>query len=255
MKTVYLKNGQKCLLHEELPKGKFLVEEYLYYNGHGDEEDFEDLSGHQIVVYEIFDKAPIAVLDKEYGEKENLLDHLSTQIADLKSEEYKLKFSIQQLTKTQIDKEKFIIDRSEFLKAKEIVVFISDRIMPKRISGEKYGWKINLQISMRNGEERAWYYNLYHDDDRFSYSEYMCQEDKMLFDPTEEEVDAIIMKRLSKAGSDFNKMINVPEKYLNEEQKKGIAEYRLKEKEKRIKSIESEIENKRAVLQKLKSED
>lgn len=242
METIYLRNGQKCLLHEELPNGKFLIEEYFYYNGYDDENDFESLSGEQKVVHEIFKDAPVAVLDKEYSEKENLLDHLNTNIANLRSEEYALKFSVMNLSKTKIDKEKFIIDRSAFLSAKEIVAFIGGSIMPKRTSDSKYGFKITISIEMRNGEERGWYYTLYDDKGRYDYSDHIDPKQPLLFDPTEEEVDSIICSRILSVGDDFSKLRDVPEKYLTEKHKKGISDLKKKEVEKQILNLDNEIE-------------
>lgn len=240
MKTVYLRNGEKCALHQELPTGEFLIEQYYDYPGH-EGDYYEELSGVKTVVKEIFYSAPIEKIDEEYAKKENLLTQLNANVSELKSEESKLKYSIQNISKNIIDREKFIIDRSEFLKAKEIVVFIEGRLMPKRTKDSKYGFKISLSIEMRTGEQFAWYYSLYDHNDRFSYSDNVDKKYGMLYDPSEEEVEKIILEKLNSKEWDYTSLKTLPEKLITDEIRQKIAKGEQEEKEKSLKYIDAEM--------------
>lgn len=241
MNVVYLRNGEKCELIEKLSNGKFLVEHYFVYNGYDEQSDYEQLSGSHVVVSEVFNNPPLAVIDNEVLEKEALLNNLKSAVSEMQAEERKLKHFISQIQKTKIDNEKYIINRTDLLNAKDVAVFHENKVMPTVKSKQKYGLKLSIEIKMNTGEERVWSSQLYYEDDNYNSSDYIDQKQGILIDPTDDELDAIILKRVDKLKSNLSKLVGVPEKYLTPDLIQSLKEQKELEKAKKISGIDVEI--------------
>lgn len=241
METVFLRSGDKCALHQKLDNNEFLVERYEEFECYETGDYIEELSGVRFVVGEVFSSAPTTSLD---GSVKSLLEQqttLSEEVKKLKGEKAQLDYQIANVKKTIVDKEKFIIDRSDILKAKEIVVFTTVDIMPIRKSEQLYGFKLILTYEMRTGEEQGWTYMLYDEGGGFDYSKSIDKKDGYLIDPIEEEVDAIIFARVERFKDELQWLERVPEKYLSEEIKTALGEKKQSDNEKELERIEFEI--------------
>jgi hypothetical protein len=124
MQDFYLKSGEKVRLIEKISDNRFLVESYMYYTGYEGEE-FEDLSGKQIVVNEIFGSVqPVYAKEVEFS-KQKLVD-INKEITEKRKELSDIKTELTVNEKKRNDLNRMIIDRSQFLTCKEMVVFTKD---------------------------------------------------------------------------------------------------------------------------------
>ena len=214
MQDYYLKSGEKVYLVEKIADRRFLVEKYILYIGH-DGDTYEDTSGQQIVVAEIFKSAqPIYDLDIEF--KKEKLAELDSEINQKRKEFNEVRKELAINEKKRNDLNKLIIDRSKFITSKEIVVFTKDRVMPTRRAGSARGLKMTIEINLITGEERRWVYKIY--DDSQSSSEYVDRYSDILFDPSEEEVIEIIKRRAKSGNFTPYQISQLDDSYLDEEQ-------------------------------------
>lgn len=241
MEIVFLRGGDKCALHQKLDNNEFLVERYEEFQCYESGDYAEELSGVRFVVKEIFSSAPTTSLENSV---KNLLEQQTTlaeEVMKLKGEKAQLDYQLANIKKTVIDKEKFIIDRSEILNAKEIVVFTNEGIMPIRKSDQMYGFRLVLTYEVRTGEEVGWSYTLYHEDGRFDYGKHIDKQDGYLINPTEDEVDAIIFSRVERYKDKLHMLERVPEKYLSDEIKVALVAEKKDKNKKELERIESQI--------------
>ena len=237
VKDYYIKNGERVRLLEKIGDNRFLVECYMYYTGYEGEE-FEDLSGTQIVVNEIFEFVqPIYAKEVEFN-KQKLAD-INKEITEKRKELSNIKSELSTNEKKRNDLNRMIIDRSQFLNCKEMVVFTKDRIMPTRRNGGVRGLKMSIEINMITGEEKRWSYKIY--DDYNSSSDYVENHSDILFDPTEDEITERIKARIKSGNFTPNQISLTDDKYLDEDQidlkYREILERQMKEYSK----VESEI--------------
>lgn len=229
-KDFYLKNGEKVRLVEKIGENRFLVESYMYYSGY-EGESYEDLSGIQIVVTEIFESVqPIYAKEIELN-KQKLLD-INKEISEKRKELNEIKNDLTINSKKRNDLDRLIIDRSQFLTCKEMVVFTKDRIMPTRREGGTRGLKLTIDINLITGEERRWSYKIY--DDYNSSGDYVEKHSDILFDPTEDEIEETIIARIKSGSFTANQISQMDDKYLSEKEidekytsilAKQVAEY------------------------------
>jgi hypothetical protein len=237
MKDFYLKNGEKVRLIEKISDNRFLVESYMYYAGY-EGNDYEDLSGIQIVVNEIFESAhPIYAKEVESA-KQKLID-INKDIAEKRKELLDVRTELTVTEKKRNDLSKLIIDRSQFLTCKEMVIFIKDKIMPVRREGGVRGLKMSIEINLITGEQRNWVYKIY--DDYNSSSDYVEKYSDILFDPNEEDVTERIKARIKSGNFSIAQVSSTDDKYLDADQielkRRDILERQMTEYNK----IESEI--------------
>lgn len=249
----YLKTGQEVIIDTQTETEVFvrpimIIEDY--------ENNFE-YEGEIIKVKpnEIFDKPPIAKINQEITEKIVELGNIKKIIIETNKELSKLNYDITQTKKTQINNEKFIINRSELLTAKTIVLFPSGKIEPMRLESGNFsnfrGLKLSLSIDIYNGEESSWGYKLYFDSG-YNVSEHLSKENGFLINPTEEEIMEICFKRQTIKKFDDWIIKRTDDKYLTSEN--------IMEKQKLIKSdneveivkLENEIKQTTEKLNKLK---
>ena len=214
VKDYYLKNGERVRLIEKIGDNRFLVENYMYYTGYEGEE-FEDSSGIQTVVNEIFESVqPIYAKEVEFN-KQKLAD-INKEITEKRKELLDVKTELTVNEKKRNDLSRLIIDRSQFLTCKEMVIFIKDRIMPVRREGGVRGLKMSIEINMITGEERRWTYKIY--DDYNSSGDYVEKYSDILFDPTEEQVYDTIKSRIKSGNFTSAQIESVDDSYLDEAQ-------------------------------------
>jgi hypothetical protein len=251
MKLVYLKTGQQAYLKEQIGD-RFIVNRInVYIDYYGDQEREVEIEGEDEIVNEVFKNPPKEKIDAEIIELKAKKKAIEEEIKTLQNSKSKLNIEVSQITKTKVDSEKFIINRSDILKAKELVLFPKDTVMPiirKSEDKSMRGLKVAFDISISTGEERAWGYKLYYDYND-TYSQYLCEKYGILIDPTQEEIDEVIIKRLNELTfSDYNISL-VPDDYLSEKlldiKKNYLEDKRIKDKtlkEAQIEKLKKEIE-------------
>lgn len=212
MELVYLSNGQACYLKETIGS-RFIVNKVFEW----DDEDGtqESIDSDDIVVDAVFKNPPTEKLDNKIKELIKAKDCLVEEISNLYKERTTIESELNKLKRMQVDKEKFIIDRSELINAKTLVLFKQRNIMPTILTSEKNirGIKLSLNIELIKGEERRWGYELYYDD--WSTGDYLCEKYGFLINPTQEQIDEVIIKRLAEIEFSDSALSYVDDKYLS----------------------------------------
>lgn len=246
--TVYLRNGQKAELIKKVDD-QFLVDPYMYYQGY-DGEDYEDQSGNFQLVNEVFTEAPRAVLDKEIAVLQETKVKLFEQVSEVNKTLTDAERKLYALKNEKTDLSKFIINRKELIDAKRIVAFKEDQVMPSDFNPLcKGGMKLSFTLEMRYGRENIYTYHLYSDgydgyNDSWSNSSKI---DKLMYDPTEEQIENEIKLRASKL-TEYKSYYqsSIPEKYLPESVLSQKHEQIKKEKESTIEKAKKDLEEAKA---------
>ena len=252
MKVVYLSNGQMCYLKEQIGS-KFIVSKiYEYEDEESGLQEIESLN--DIVVDAIYLKKPIEKIDAEIKQLQELKLQEQENVRKLQQEVRALKRDVSEIEKTQINNNKFIVNRSEIINAKTIVLFPKDKIAPFALDCKDYGFrglKISMELSIVDGKERYWGYKLYHD--YMPYGDYLCEKYGFLINPTDEEINETVIKRLSEFKFSEWTIKQTPDKYLTPEllsQKKYILDA---ERIKDISNLEKTLIETKDKLSKLQS--
>lgn len=239
MELAYLPNGQACYVKEKVGD-KFIVTKLFTYEddtvGRIEVEDTND-----IIVDNIYYKPPIENIATEIKKLQQTQKELNSEISKLRQEKRKLERETANITKTQIDANKFIVNRTELLKAKSLILFPKDSPMPIKKEDKILGLKVHLNINLRDGQESTWGYKIY--DDYRSSGEFLCPKYGVLVDPTQEEIDEVIVKRLNEFEFRDYALARVPEKYLSEELKTRVKAYKKQQKEKKVEKLQKKIED------------
>lgn len=250
MRLVFLSNGQACYLKEKIGS-KYIVNKVFEYED--EEYGWQAIrDANDIVVDAVFSKPPIEKIDAEIKELQLKKKQTLSEISELESKKQTVKNEVDQLTKTQISNSKFVINRSDLINAKTLALFVKDRPLPKlmeRSNKSFRGLKVKLEIEISTGLEKSWGYNLYYDYD--GCSDYLCEKYGILINPTQEEIDAVIIKRLSEFKFSDYWMKSVDDKYLTTEQVKQKNEYLESEKVKEKEKLEKQILEMQEKLSKL----
>lgn len=255
MKTVYLKNGQQANLIEKIGE-RFVIQRIMTYENY----DYEgnsypcEVESDEEVVSEIFDNPPKQKIDSEILELESKKKTIAEEIKTLQNDRSKLTLEINSIQRTKIDNEKFIINRSELLKAKEVAYFTEKGIIPVVKDKNLRGIKISLTISISDGEERAWGYKIY-DSESDSYGDYLDKKYGVIINPTSEQLDEIIIKRLSENRFEDRQISYVDDKYLSEKQIEIKKTYLDNQKQTELTRKRNEIEKLKEQLDRLENPD
>jgi len=256
MKTVYLKNGQQANLIEQIGE-RFVIQRIMSYENY----DYEgnaypcEVEGADEVVNEIFDNPPKDKIDSKILELEEKKKNVEAEILELQADKRKLSLEISQLGTTKINSEKFIVNRTDILNAKTLALFPKNKILPIIHDKEKRsfrGLKVTLSVEISTGKQNAWGYQLYEDWD--SSSDYLCEKYGILINPTQEEIDEVIVKRLSEFEFDSRQISYVDDKYLSDKHLGIKKAYLENEKAKKIADNKSQIANLKKQLEKLETE-
>lgn len=250
METVYLSNGQACYLKEVIGS-KFIVRKIYEYN-EGDEWIQVD-DGNDIVVDQIFYNPPVEKISGEIKELQATRDRLLTKIGDLNREKAQISGEIEQGQKTLISREKFIINRSEILTAKSLALFVKDRPLPILMDNDNKsfrGLKVSIEFELSSGGERKWGCQLYYDYPNSSDS--LCKKYGILINPSQQEIDEVITKRLAEFKFHPHQLSRVDNKYLTPELIKEKNEYIASSKKKEEDDLEKKIKDLRERLNRLR---
>lgn len=252
MKTVYLKNGQLAILKEKIGD-RFIINRINTYMDY--DNQVLEFEGDDEIVYEIYENKPTAKIDSEILELNTKKKTLEEEILNLRNDKSKLSIEVSQISKTKVDSENFIINRSDILKAKSLALFPKDSVMPLIRNSEDRsmrGLKVIFEISIADGKEKSWGYKLYHDYND-TFSRYLCEKYGILINPTQEEIDAVIVKRLSELEFSEYQIASVDDKYLSEKLLSVKNTY-LEDKKAKDKALkEAQIEKLKQELKKLEN--
>lgn len=244
MELIYLANGQACYLKEKLGE-KYIVNkiyEQEHYYGE-DSEMVEFVDETDIVVDAIFKTPPIPKFSEEVTQLIKTKKELQNSISSLTLEKSKLSREVEILTKTKISNNSFILNKTELINAKKLALFPKDRVMPKVLSNREKrfsGLKVSMEVKISSYEERYWGYALTYDGG-YSYGDFLCPKYGILIDPTDEEIEETIKKRLIEIEFSESEIASVDDKYLTPSQigvkNSYITNKKLKEKEKLQKQL------------------
>ena len=236
MDLVYLESGHACVLKEQIGD-KFIVNRVIEYNY--SEECGEYVEPIDIIVDKIFDKAPTQKLDSEIKNLQIQKEELEEKIYLLTRDKQLLESELRQMTKTQISMNKFIVNKNEFLNAKQIVFFLEEIPLPKILGPiSKDIFKLEFTVFFNKEEEGARFYNIGRED---RWGEAVDRKYGFLFDPTQEQVNEIIVKRLNEKKFSPYYLQEVDNKYLNEELLKAKQDYILESRTKKKKDLEDSL--------------
>lgn len=258
MKTVYLKDGTQANLITKTDQG-YLVDPYFLIHGYEGEEEIMP-SGNLKIVSEVFEKAPIEVIDSQYKEiakraeeQRAILKANTEELQNLRNEVYKL-----QNQKTDLSK--YIINRSELRNSKRLIAFEKDKIAPHVLDGSKsYKFTVTYEISQYKGEEKCWIYQLWSENSDRSWSSgnYFDPAYGIMIDLTDEEIKQITFDRQSKKGiKGFNEYViaGTSDEWLMPEfiaEKKRLKDKQLVEQIERAKGELEQAKKKLASLTKV----
>ncbi len=253
MELVYLRNGQACYLKEKIGE-KFIVNKVFEHEQfYGDEcEMVEFIDEIDMVVDVIFKSPPVPKFSSEVSELIKKINELKEDVRLLASEKSKLNNEVEKLTKTKITNNKFILNKTELINANTLALFSKDSIMPKVFDSKDKrfaGLKVSMETTIGSNEERYWGYRLYFDDG-YGSGDFLCPKYGILINPTENEIEETIKKRLLEFKFDDYKISYVDNKYLTPSQidikNTYIAKERLKQKEnldKQLAQIQEKLKN------------
>lgn len=244
MKLVYLTNGEACYLKEKIGK-KYIVNKIFEYEAfYGDDSEMvEVIDKIDIVVDVIFNEPPTQKISNDVAELIKKKDKLQNDIRLLTAEKTKLNNEVEKLNTTKITKNCFILNKTDLINANTLALFAKDSIMPKVLDSKNKrfrGLKVSMVTTVGSNEEKYWGYNLYFDEG-YSSGDFLCPKYGILINPTENEIDETIKKRLLEFKFDDYKIARVDDKYLTSYQieikNTYLANERLKEKEKLDKQL------------------
>lgn len=253
MDLVYLANGQACYLKEKIGE-KFVVNKIFEFESEFGTEEIQD--NNDILVDKIYLQQPIEKIASEIGELKDQKTSLLNCILELNNQKRTIQREVEQITKTKISNEKFIINRSDFLNAKSIALFEKDKINPivKEDNKEFRGISISMEVKIGDGIERYWGARVYNYDG-YQTSNFLCPKYGFLINPTEDEILETAKKRAIELEFSDWVISNTYDKYLTPElieRKKSIVS-QAKNKERQ--SLETELKNIQDKLEKYKRDE
>ncbi len=221
MDLMYLKNGQACCLKEKIGE-KYIVNKVYEQEQYFDEyyEMVECIDENDIIVDAVFKTPPIEKFSQEVIKLNDEISELKKNVQQLTLEKLKLSDEVLKLTKTKIESNKFVLNKTELINAKTLALFPKDGIMPKVFESKDRsfsGLKVSMSTIVGSTEEKYWGYKVYYDD-VYSSGDFLCEKYGILINPTEEEIEETIKKRLSEFKFDNYKIANVDDKYLTQPQ-------------------------------------
>lgn len=248
----YLANGQLCFLKEKLGD-KFVVNK-IFQTWDGENYPETVIDPADTIVDQVFDKPPVEMFAEEIAQFRHERNELDKEIRGLIAQKRKFESEIENLKKTEISNEKFIINKTDILNAKSLALFPRDEVMPMLRDvedGSFNGLKVRFEISLKRNEEKVWGYKLYNDGEYFD--RFLCPKYGILINPTQEQIDEVIVKRLKEFEFKDYALVDVDDKYLTPEllerkrnYVKGLRDKELKRKEDDLERLKKEIEELKA---------
>lgn len=247
----FLEDGQACYLKEKLGE-KYLVNKVL--SVYRDEDDMEEIvSKDAIVVDVIYRHPPTGKIDEEVTRLNGVKKEALREIERLCVTKDKLAYEIETMKRTAISNEKFIINKTDILKAKELVFFEKDAVMPiRRLASDKdfRGMSVSFEIKLSETGERAWGYKMNYDSSGYS-GRFLCPKHGILIDPAEQEVEETIKKRVLEFEFSDYEIARADDKYLTSPLIAKKNEYLKIRNEQSISALKSKIEKAQKELDEL----
>lgn len=251
MNIVYLKNGERVILHQKLSENGYVIEKLYIYN-YQDGEPYEEPSGEKIFVDKVYIYAPIESIDKKYNEKYQKYLDLNKSVQSLNEELQSLKNEVYKIKNEKTNLSKLIFNKSQLKTAKTIHYFISGKIMPVLMTDyAKQGMKMSLEVSVYSDSVRSWSYKLYTNDNGWGSSDKVDDEYGFFFDLSDEEIERITIERVKtfKSNSFYGGYLkSIDNKYLTKELIEFKEKFIIDEKEKQIADCRKIIELKTTEL-------
>lgn len=251
MKTIYLPNGQECYLKEQIGE-KYVVNKILTFEA--EEGYFDVVDNTDIIVDKVYYTQPIAKISKEIKELESRKKEKLNTIIELEKQVSQLTREKEHIEKTQISNNKFILNRSELINAKTLALFPQNSILPiiKENENSRFrGITLNIEIRLCEGKERSWGHRLYFNEG-YSGGDFLCPKYGILINPTQEEIDETIRKRLLEFEFSDYQLKGVDDKYLTPELLSKKNEYIASDKVKEREKLKKQLLETKEKLKKLK---
>lgn len=255
MRTVYLRNGTAVYLHEEVSGGRYLVEPIYLYDDFAGENVSEGGTGEMQIVTEIYNKAPVELVDAEFSMACDKLEKMNEEIIKINNEKYKLSHQIEETQRTIVNNEKFIINKSELRNAKRIALFPKDEIMPWVMDKDLSALKISFNFRINENGERSWGYKIYKEVSvGYQHDRFLDEKYGVMVNPTDDEIEERIRVRLSELTFSEREMDDIDHKYLTEAQITAKRERKAAETAQSIAKQEQAIKQAQDAILKLKGE-
>lgn len=245
MQTVFLKDGRQANLISKTDSG-YIVEPFETYKDYETKEEYTEPCGDVLKVDKVYDQAPLSFIQDDYAKILSKVKAQESLLEEKKGELLRVQSEVRALQNTKTDLSKYIINRSEFKKAKRLIVWLDRQIAPLVMDGvESLKFTICYEIGQwKNGEEKCWvskgWGDSYNSPQSWGSSQYWDGEYGIKVDLTDEQILEISLERLAKKPEDYfwsNQILHTPDKWLS-------ATYL--EKKKRIKEQEGKIELEKA---------
>lgn len=240
MAIIYLKDGTIADLVSKTDAGYLVNPHYTYFTDEGEEDA---PSGSLKIVQEVFDKAPVELIDADYQKILQLYEDKQIEVEEIKLNLLQLKGEVSQLERTKSDFSKAIFNRSEIKNAKRFIVFRKTTIIPFILDNKNHlKLSINYEISNYELSERMWVYKLSFD--RWDHSEYFDEKYGLFLDLTDEEILSKCLERQNALGIGYfadHHIKNTPDQWLTTEFKEKKKELLLSDVTKKKSDIETKI--------------
>lgn len=251
MKLVYLEDGSQCYLIETIGD-KFIVNQVITWED--DEGRYqESYDSTDRVVDKVFNKAPTKRYSDRVASLKRLCESTQDLLKVLGEEKRALEREVRELKTTQINVDKFIINRSDLINAQSLALFRSNYTMPLMLSEPKNirGLKVVLQVEVGTGNTNSWAYYILHDG--YSSGEHLCKKYGILINPTQDEIDLVIRKRLEEFTFNDHHIKLTPDEYLSPELLAKKRELLQSDNDGKAKDLESKIQKYEEELAKLRA--
>lgn len=240
--TKFLKDGREVIVVTKTTNG-YIVDPLIEI------EEHTESSGNLIEVIQVFDKAPVHVVEEEYKTFKERVDELKKEHVELLANKNRITSEIRELEKSFSRIREGIIDLNGLRKAKKVTFFENSHALPQTLQKSKHQWKISMSMKVMDQKAQFWVFNLYEND--WGGSRCVDPDYGFLLDKTDEEIEEITLERLiKKANSIDNSLIGrLPEKYLVTDELLEIhREYHKKKEKEKNRDIERSLNDLRSKL-------
>lgn len=239
MKTIYLKDGRIADLITQTEKG-YLVNPHIEW-GFESERD-SGPSGNVELVQEIFDTAPVDLIEKECQKVYDRMQIIASERDKLQEDKNSLWRDVEALKREKTNLSKLTFNRSDIKNAKRLVVFSDKQIAPVIYDPHnRHKLTLSIEITDYDPKIRAWIYKFY-GDERYGSGDYFDEKYGVRCDLTDEEVMALNLERLASKKWDDWDIIRTDDKWLTPEFIERKKEILSKEAAREIETTKKEIE-------------
>lgn len=261
MSTIFLKDGRMADLVTKTDKG-YLVDPYISWNDYDGQAESAP-SGNVELVAEIFNSAPIDLIDSEYKAILQKVQEQEKILAIQRAEVNELNRQTMAAKNQKTDLSRFIINREELRTAKRLVLWPTDEIKPRIMDGSKsHKFSLSYEISQYKGEERVWCYKVHNEERRgdgySTYSQYYDETYGIKIDLTDEEILKMTQDRIGRFKKDYhswkNILLRTDDEWLTPEYIEEKKQLKEADRQYQITQAEKELAKAKDNLEKLKKE-